>query len=114
MTIIANYIRQQPQHQTQLTEIYQAILAVVPQETTEMPTFYLNGNLVHFAAAKQHLGFYPTPSAIQRFSKELRPFKTSKGAIQFPYTQELPLSLIQEIVKFRVQENMKSVGQKSL
>ncbi|MDU5931376.1 MAG: hypothetical protein E6Z17_03980 [Enterococcus faecalis] len=73
MTIIANYIRQQPQHQTQLTEIYQAILAVVPQETTEkiaygMPTFYLNGNLVHFAAAKQHLGFYPTPSAIQRFS----------------------------------------------
>ena len=70
-----------------------------------MPTFYLNGNLVHFAAAKQHLGFYPTPSAIQRFSKELRPFKTSKGAIQFPYTQELPLSLIQEIVKFRVQEN---------
>ena len=56
-----------------------------------------------FAAAKQHLGFYPTPSAIQRFSKELRPFKTSKGAIQFPYTQELPLSLIQEIVKFRVQ-----------
>ena len=59
MTIIANYIRQQPQHQTQLTEIYQAILAVVPQETTEkiaygMPTFYLNGNLVHFAAAKQH------------------------------------------------------------
>lgn len=79
-----------------------------------MPTFYLNGNLVHFAAAKQHLGFYPTPSAIQRFSKELRPFKPSKGAIQFPYTQELPLSLIQEIVKFRVQENMKSVGQKSL
>ena len=66
---------------------------------------------MHFAAAKQHLGFYPTPSAIQRFSKELRPFKTSKGAIQFPYTQELPLSLIQEIVKFRVQENMKSVGQ---
>ena len=119
MTIIANYIRQQSQHQTQLTEIYQAILAVVPQETTEkiaygMPTFYLNGNLVHFAAAKQHLGFYPTPSAIQRFSKELRPFKTSKGAIQFPYTQKLPLSLIQEIVKFRVQENMKSVGQKSL
>ena len=113
MTIIANYIRQQPQHQTQLTEIYQAILAVVPQETTEkiaygMLTFYLNGNLVHFAAAKQHLGFYPTPSAIQRFSKELRPFKTSKGAIQFPYTQELPLSLIQEIVKFRVQENMKT------
>ncbi|MDU7094524.1 MAG: DUF1801 domain-containing protein [Enterococcus faecalis] len=86
MTIIANYIRQQPQHQTQLTEIYQAILAVVPQETTEkiaygMPTFYLNGNLVHFAAAKQHLGFYPTPSAIQRFSKELRPFKTSPSEI---------------------------------
>lgn len=89
MTIIANYIRQQPQHQTQLTEIYQAILAVVPQETTEkiaygMPTFYLNGNLVHFAAAKQHLGFYPTPSAIQRFSKELRPLKPQKVPFNFP------------------------------
>ena len=48
-----------------------------------MPTFYLNGNLVHFAAAKQHLGFYPTPSAIQRFSKELRPFKTSKVPFNF-------------------------------
>ena len=107
MTIIANYIRQQPQHQTQLTEIYQAILAVVPQETTEKIAYGIRPLLKwQFSAfcGKQHLGFYPTPSAIQRFSKELRPFKTSKGAIQFPYTQELPLSLIQEIVKFRVQE----------
>lgn len=79
MTIIANYIRQQPQHQTQLTEIYQAILAVVPQETTEkiaygMPTFYLNGNLVHFAAAKQHLGFLSYAISHPTFQQRITPF----------------------------------------
>lgn len=84
MTIIANYIRQQSQHQTQLTEIYQAILAVVPQETTEkiaygMPTFYLNGNLVHFAAAKQHLGFYSNVSA-----KNYALLKPRKVPFNFP------------------------------
>lgn len=72
-----------------------------------MPTFYLNGNLVHFAAFKQHIGFYPTPSAVDFFENELKGYKTSKGAIQFPYNIPIPYELIKKIVLFRIQENSK-------
>ncbi len=70
-----------------------------------MPTFYLNGNLVHFAAYKNHIGFYPAPSGIEAFKKDLAKYKTSKGAIQFPIEEKLPFDLIEKIVKFRVIEN---------
>jgi uncharacterized protein YdhG (YjbR/CyaY superfamily) len=69
-----------------------------------MPTFKLNGNLVHFAAQKQHLGFYPTPSGVARFQQELTPYKTSKGAVQFPFDQPIPYDLIEKITRFRVNE----------
>lgn len=69
-----------------------------------MPTFKLNGNLVHFAAFKNHVGFYPTPSAISAFEKELSPYKTSKGAVQFPHDKPIPYELVAEMVKFRVRE----------
>lgn len=73
-----------------------------------MPTFVLNGkNLVHFAAFQHHIGFYPIPSGIEKFKKELSLYKTSKGAVQFPLDQPLPLDLIRKIVKFRVTENLK-------
>jgi uncharacterized protein YdhG (YjbR/CyaY superfamily) len=72
----------------------------------QMPTFYLKGNLVHFAAYKKHIGFYPTPSAIEFFQKELKEYKTSKGAIQFPIDNPLPYDLIKRIVEFRVKENL--------
>ncbi len=72
----------------------------------QMPTFKLNGILVHFAAFKNHIGFYPTPSGITAFQEELSPYKTSKGAIQFPLDQPLPLELIRKIVQFRVRENL--------
>lgn len=68
-----------------------------------IPTYKLNGNLVHYAAFKTHLGFYPTPEAIEHFKNELLPYKTSKGAIQFPFDQKLPVTLIKRIVKHRVQ-----------
>lgn len=71
-----------------------------------MPTFTLHGNLVHFAAFKNHIGFYPTSSPIVAFKKELSKYKTSKGAIQFPIDQPLPFSLIRKIVQFRVKENL--------
>jgi uncharacterized protein YdhG (YjbR/CyaY superfamily) len=71
----------------------------------QMPTFYLNGNLVHFAAYPKHIGFYPTPSAIEAFQKELSKYKSSKGAVQFPLDAPLPLKLIERIVKFRVKES---------
>lgn len=71
----------------------------------QMPTFYLNGNLVHFAAYKNHIGFYPTPSGIDAFKAELSKYKGAKGSVQFPINEPLPYELIKEIVKFRVQEN---------
>ena len=72
----------------------------------QMPTFKLNGNLVHFAAYKNHVGFYPTPSGIGAFKKELSKYKGSKGAVQFPIDEKLPLGLITKIVKFRVKEDL--------
>lgn len=71
-----------------------------------MPTFQLNGkNLVHFAAFKNHIGFYPAPSGIKYFEKELSIYKYSKGSIQFPLNQPLPLKLVAKIVKYRVSES---------
>lgn len=71
-----------------------------------MPTYKLNGNLVHFAGYKNHIGFYPTPSAIEKFKHDLTLYKTSKGAIQFPIDQPLPLELVRKIVLFRVKESL--------
>ncbi len=71
-----------------------------------IPTFALNGNLVHFAAYNKHIGFYPTSSGIQAFQKELAGYSCSKGTVQFPLDKPLPLDLIEKIVKFRVQENL--------
>jgi uncharacterized protein YdhG (YjbR/CyaY superfamily) len=70
-----------------------------------IPTFNYLGNLVHVGAYKHHIGFYPAPSGIQNFKKELARYKTSKGAVQFPIDEPLPLKLIAAIVKFRVMEN---------
>jgi uncharacterized protein YdhG (YjbR/CyaY superfamily) len=71
----------------------------------QMPIFKLNGkNLVHFAAWKNHIGFYPTPSGTEAFKKEIANYKAAKGSIQFPIDQPLPLELIRKIVRFRVKE----------
>lgn len=72
----------------------------------QMPTFALHGNLVHFAAFKNHIGFYPAPSGINAFKEELSEYKSGKGSIQFPIEKPLPYDLIREIVKFRVTENI--------
>ena len=73
----------------------------------QMPTFFLNGNLVHFAAFKNHIGFYPTPSGIDAFKHELSQYKGAKGSVQFPIDKPLPYELISAIVRFRVDENIK-------
>lgn len=70
-----------------------------------MPTFWQHGNLVHFAGNKHHLGFYPGASGVAHFAEELTAYKTSKGAIQFPYKDPLPAELIGRIVAFRAAEN---------
>ena len=73
----------------------------------QMPTFYLNGNLVHFAAFKNHIGFYPTPSGISTFDDELDPYKRAKGSVRFPLDKPIPYDLIEKIVRFRVKENIR-------
>jgi uncharacterized protein YdhG (YjbR/CyaY superfamily) len=77
-----------------------------------MPTFKLNGNLVHFAAFTNHIGFYALPSGNVAFQKELAQYKTGKGSIQFPFDKPLPLNLITEIVKFRIVENAEKAALK--
>jgi uncharacterized protein YdhG (YjbR/CyaY superfamily) len=91
-----------------LEKIRQTIHNAAPEagETIsyQMPTFKMKGNLVHFAAFKNHIGFYPTPSGTEAFQKELAPYKGGKGSIRFPLDQPIPYSLIERIVKFRVKE----------
>ena len=76
-----------------------------------MPTLILNGkNLVHYAAYANHIGFYPTPSALVAFKKEISGYVNSKGAVQFPITKPMPVKLIAAMVKFRVEENNAKYG----
>ena len=100
-----------------LEEVRETIKASAPQAdekiSYQMPTFFLKGNLVHFAAHKNHIGFYPTPSGIQAFERELSTYESAKGSVQFPLDQPMPLDLISEIVKFRVAENLEKAELKS-
>lgn len=103
--------------QDMLQQIRAAIQKVVPgaQEDIKyaIPTFVLNGkNLVHFAAFKHHIGFYPTPTGIESFKKELSKYKQGKGSVQFPLDQPMPLKLITEIVTFNVARNAEAAGKK--
>jgi uncharacterized protein YdhG (YjbR/CyaY superfamily) len=78
----------------------------------QIPTFALKGNLVHFAAFKNHIGFYPGASAIEKFRQELSAYKGAKGSVQFPLGQPVPLDLISRMVKFRIEENLQKAGAK--
>nr|WP_226673662.1 DUF1801 domain-containing protein [Rossellomorea aquimaris] len=109
-TTVDEYISQFPVNvQERLQSLRKVIRETVPdaQEkiSYQMPTFALHGNLVHFAAYKNHIGFYPTPSGINAFKDKMTEYKTSKATVQFPIDKPMPLELIQEIVKFRVAEN---------
>jgi uncharacterized protein YdhG (YjbR/CyaY superfamily) len=108
---IDEYIRTfPPDVRRKLEEMRQAIQEAAPDATEtisyQIPAFELGGTLVYFAAFKNHIGFYPTPSGIEEFSKELSRYKTSKGAVQFPLERPLPLDLVKRIVRYRVQENL--------
>ena len=102
-----------PAVQEKLREMRQIIREVVPEGTVEklswaMPTYDLHGNLVHFAAHKGHVGFYPGADGIEAFKDRFENRKYSKGAVQFPLDQPLPKALIQEIVAFRVKQNQEA------
>lgn len=114
---IDDYIARCPAEvQDVLQELRQTIRQAAPdaKETINymMPTFTLEGNLVHFAAFKNHIGFYPAPSGIDQFREELSTYELSKGTIRFPLGQPLPLKLVSRIVKFRVQENLEKAEAK--
>lgn len=110
---IDEYIAQFPEDvQRILANIRALIREVAPQATEKIaygiPTFYLNGNLVHFAAFKNHIGFYPAPTGIDAFKEDLSAFKGAKGSVQFPLDRPMPYDLIRRIVLYRVAENTKS------
>jgi uncharacterized protein YdhG (YjbR/CyaY superfamily) len=107
---IDEYIRTFPKDvQEKLQGLRKTIKKAAPgaEETIRygIPTFDLGGHLVHFAAYKRHIGFYPTSSGVRAFKKELSIYKTSRGTVQFPVDKPLPLALISKIVRFRVSEN---------
>lgn len=108
---IDDYINSFPPEVRQiLQELRQTIKEAAPQAeekiSYQMPTFTLHGNLVHFGAFSEHIGFYPTPSGIEAFKEELSRYKGAKGSVQFPIDEPLPLSLIRRIVEYRVRENL--------
>lgn len=100
-----------------LQEMRKTIKAAAPEAqekiSYKMPAFTLKGNLVYFAAFKNHIGFYPTPSGTEAFRREISIYQGAKGSIRFPMAEPLPLKLISRIVKFRVAENLKKAEARS-
>ena len=109
---IDEYISEFPEDIQEILEKMRKVIQEAAPEAEEaisygMPTFKLNGNLVHFAAYKNHIGFYPAPSGIEAFKEEISEYKSSKGAVQFPLDKAIPYDLVEKIVIFRVKENLK-------
>ena len=108
---IDEYIAQFPE---EIRKILQELREVIGQEAPDaeeairyrIPTFTLKGNLVHFAAFRDHISFFPTPSAIDAFGKELSSYETSRGTVRFPLGEPIPFDLVRKIVRFRVRENL--------
>jgi uncharacterized protein YdhG (YjbR/CyaY superfamily) len=108
---IDEYIATFPENiQTILQELRQIIRDAAPEAeeaiSYQMPAFKLKGNLVYFAVFKNHIGFFPTSSGVEKFKKELSGYKISKGTIRFPLDQPIPFKLVTKIVKYRVMENL--------
>lgn len=114
---IDEYIARYPEDiQEILEKIRMTIREAAPEAderiSYQIPTFALEGNLVHFAAYKNHIGFYPTPSGIEEFEEELSRYVGGKGSVKFPLDNPIPYDLITKIVRFRVKENLQRVETK--
>lgn len=107
---IDSYIQAQREEVRPLLQELRAVIRAAAPEATErmayaIPTFFLNGNLVHFAAFANHIGLYPGPEGIVAFAEELGRYKSAKGSVQFPLSEPLPLDLVRRIVEFRAVQN---------
>lgn len=108
---IEEYIKTFPKN---VQDILQKMRQVIKEATPgakeaikyQMPTLVLKKNLVHFAAYKNHIGFYTTPSGIEAFKHELSQYESSKGAVRFPIGKNIPYDLVKKITKYRVKENL--------
>ena len=114
---IDEYIAAFPKDVQETLEKVRATIRKAAPEAKEtinygIPTFTLNGNLVHFAAFKKHIGFYPTPSGIEKFKAELSGYEGAKGSVQFPLDKPIPYDLISRIVTFRVKDNLEKTAAK--
>lgn len=112
VSTIDEYIALYPKEVQVILEKFRALIQKVAPQAKEaisygIPTFKLNGNLVHFGAYKKHIGFYPAPRGIEAFKKELTDYLGGKGTVQFSLDKPIPYDLIRRIVKFRVEENLK-------
>jgi uncharacterized protein YdhG (YjbR/CyaY superfamily) len=108
---IDEYIAGYPADVQELLQTIRATIQAAAPDATEaikygIPTFVLNGNVVHFGGYKNHIGFYPAPMGIEAFAAETAKYETGKGTLQFPIDKPLPLELISRIVKFRVEKNL--------
>ncbi len=117
-TSIDEYIATFPEDiQAILQQIRATVRAAAPDATEkisyQIPTFVLKGNLVHFGAFKNHIGFYPTPSGLEAFKQEIARYQGAKGSIRFPLDEPMPLDLITRIVKMRVAENLQKAEAKA-
>ncbi|MFJ7755789.1 iron chaperone [Peribacillus muralis] len=115
---IDEYIVQFPDDVQEILKTVRNVIKAAAPEASEkisyqMPTFAMHGNLVHFAAYKNHIGFYPTPRGISAFEDALSEYKRSKGAVQFPLNKPIPYEVISQIVTFRVKENIEKAAAKA-
>lgn len=112
---IDDYISGSPEGVREALEQIRATIRKAAPEAIEtikygIPTFVLGENLVHFAAFKKHIGFYPTPSAIEAFRDQLSAYKSAKGSVRFPLASPMPLKLVEQMVWFRVREVRRKGG----
>ncbi|AOH56460.1 hypothetical protein ABE28_018995 [Peribacillus muralis] len=115
---IDEYIVQFPDDVQEILKTVRNVIKAAAPEASErisyqMPTFAMHGNLVHFAAYKNHIGFYPTQRGISAFEEALSDYKRSKGAVQFPLNKPIPYEVISQIVTFRVKENIEKAAAKA-
>jgi uncharacterized protein YdhG (YjbR/CyaY superfamily) len=117
-TSIDDYITSFPEETRKLLEEMRATIRAAAPDAVEkisyqIPTFFLKGNLVHFGAFKNHIGFYPTSSGTDKFKQELSAYEGAKGSVRFPFNKPLPLELVGRIVRSRVAENLERAAMKA-